>query len=391
MTGALERSPVAALDLVKLRASIRTLIELEENDDPILSCYLNVGARGSAYAGRRAAEIRRALPPGQRVRFDETMAPLSALVEAGLDRATTSVVAFARAGVAPFFLSLQFQVPVEDRLSLDTAPAIYGLVELKDTYHRYVVLLMTEEYARILEITLGAITTDLWAARPALQDRVGSMWTREQYQHHRRDRGAQFIHEKLEIVERLMAKRGHGHLVLAGPAAYTERVRAVLPPRLASKLIDVVDVAGTAGTSEVVTATIASFIAREQQESLDAAALLGRELRRGGLAVAGTRASLGALELGQVDMLILDAAYTSPGGWRCRACGAVQLMSDRPGTCHRCGDAGLVPVDVRDELVKLAERHGTTVEIVRDSELLASLGGVGCLLRYQQAWRPEPG
>jgi hypothetical protein len=35
-----------------------------------------------------------------------------------------------------------------------------------------------------------------------------------------------------------------------------------------------------------------------------------------------------------------------------------------------------------EEMVRLAERFGCTVEIVRDSDVLFDTGGVGCLLRH---------
>ena len=126
------------------------------------------------------------------------------------------MAAFARAGTQPFFLGLQFQVPLPDRLSVGSTPDIYHLVELKDTYHRYVVLISTEERTRILEVNLGAITREVWTARPELRVRVGREWTREHYQNHRRDRGKRFLKEKFEILEKLIAAGGPTHLTLAG-------------------------------------------------------------------------------------------------------------------------------------------------------------------------------
>lgn len=90
------------------------------------------------------------------------------------------------------------------------------LVEFKDTYHRYVVMIATEKRARILEVNLGAVTKEIWAERPELRQRVGREWTRDQYQNHSRDRADRFIKEKVEILDRLMSQGGQTHLILAG-------------------------------------------------------------------------------------------------------------------------------------------------------------------------------
>ena len=54
-----------------------------------------------------------------------------------------------------------------------STPNIFHLVELKDTYDRYVVMISIEESARILEIHLGKVTEELWRERPELRQRLG--------------------------------------------------------------------------------------------------------------------------------------------------------------------------------------------------------------------------
>jgi hypothetical protein len=376
-------------DLDDVRSNIRTLVELPEAAEPIVSCYLNVGSHRETLE-TRASEVRRALAPPQRGPFDAAMVPVRNLM-VGARADARAIVAFSRAGTHPFFTALQLGVTVDEVVSVDSRPSIYGLVELKDTYHRYVVLLVTDDYARILEISLGAVTADVWAARPDLRSHIGEVWGRERYQNHRRDRAEHFVHEKMQVLERLVAKRGHSHLIIAGTPALVARARASLPPRLEPKLVDTVRATGHMPTADLVAATIARFVENEERESRDAASLLVDELTHAGLAVAGTDASLAALELGQVDMLVLSASYQSPPGRRCLACGAVATGASAPSDrCRRCRATSCAPVDIRDELVTLAERHDSRIEVVRDASALMDLEGVGCLLRYQLGWRPEP-
>ncbi|NJN99973.1 MAG: hypothetical protein HC875_40630 [Anaerolineales bacterium] len=128
---------------------------------------------------------------------------------------------FARGGASPLFLPLQFRVPLPHWLAVAGLPNIYHLVELKDNYHRYVVLLSTEESARIVEVNLGAATEELWTQRPELRQRVGREWTKEHYQSHLRHQTERFIKESIAMLEQLMAAGGHTHLILAGNAQMT--------------------------------------------------------------------------------------------------------------------------------------------------------------------------
>jgi protein required for attachment to host cells len=266
------------------------------------------------------------------------------------------VAAFARGGNRPFFLGLQFQVPVPERLSVSPTPDVYHLVELKDTYHRYVVLISTAESARILEVNLGAITREVWTERPELRERVGREWTQAHYQDHRRERGERFAKEKVELLERLMDGGGHTHLILAGNPRMTAQIRKHLPKRLLDKLVDAVPASGNARAEDIVEATLATFIDRERQESLDAVAELFAAIKRGGLAAAGTK-TLAALRRGQADVLVMGKHDALGPAWTCRKCGWVEAISARPESCglwlEQAQDR-----EPREVMVRLAERQG---------------------------------
>ena len=267
------------LEVDQLRRHIRSLITLEDSLAPLVSCYARSGASG-AHPAKFAARVRtilRALNPDERDLFEEAFGKVRAFLGTQVRADTRGVAVFARAGQKPFFLALQFKVPVRDRLSVGWTPDIYDLVELKDTYHRYVVLIATEEVARIVEINLGAVTRELWSERPELGERVGREWSREHYQHHRRDRGDRFLVEKVELLGKLMVAGGHTHLILAGSPKLTEQIRTKLPKHLRNKLIDTLPSEDGAQIEDVVQATLSTFIAREQKESLDAVERWQRE------------------------------------------------------------------------------------------------------------------
>jgi peptide subunit release factor 1 (eRF1) len=162
----------------------------------------------------------------------------------------------------------------------------------------------------------------------------------------------------------------------------TALLRQALPKRLASKLIDVVPASANDRTSDVVAATLASSIEEEQQESLAAVERLQKEICSHGLAVAGSRSSLQALKCRQVDLLVMATEYVPEPAWICTGCDTAEVQQPRPAVCPNCGCPRTRELDVKEELVRLAELAGCGVEIVHDSEILMRLGGVGCLLRF---------
>ncbi|MDZ4806337.1 MAG: host attachment protein [Candidatus Eisenbacteria bacterium] len=373
------------MDLSELQAHIRALITLEETDAPTLSCYLSVGGPVNdplPAFDRRVNAVRKVLRREEREPFEEALNHIKNFLANEVHSAAQGVAVFSRAGTRPFSLGLQFQVPLPDLLLVDSTPNIHHLVELKDTYHRYVVLITTEKWARILEVNLGAITEELWTARPELRERVGREWTQEHYQNHRRDRGERFLKEKIEVLEQLMSAGGHTHLILAGSPRLTARVRNCLPKHIAAKLVDTVSASANVRVDDVVTATLSSFVEVEQEESLTAVAQLVSNLRRGGLAVSATGPTLLALRRGQADVLVLATTYEPPLGASCRACGWIDAVSRMPAECPECTSAELRAVNLKEAMVKLAVERSTEVEFVRDSDTLMDLGGVGCLLRY---------
>ncbi|MFH1812517.1 MAG: hypothetical protein ABIJ09_27540 [Pseudomonadota bacterium] len=372
------------MDLDKLSLHFRNLAALGEEDSPVISCYINNEAGRAGYrdaTDARIREIRKALPADQRLDFEQALGRIETFLAADVKADAKGLAIFSRGGEKPFFDALQFRLPLPNLMTVDAVPHIYELVLLKDMYHRYIVLISTESHARILEVSVGEVTKELWTQRPELRRRVGREWTKEHYQNHHRDRTQKFLKEKIEILDRLFATEAHTHLMIVGSPRTVAGVRAILPKRLQDKLVEGGPRSGHASTADVVSATLSSFADHEQTESLETAGLFLDELRTGGLAVAGAEATLEALAQGQVDVLVLSEFYAPPAGWKCRECACVGVHQ-APVACPQCGERTVAPLNLKEEMVRIAERDGCSVEIVRNSDVLLEVGGVGCLLRY---------
>lgn len=374
------------MELKNLQKHIRTLVALPVTEAPIISCYqalINGRLADRNAFDQRVRSLQRGLTGQTRNDFDAALGRIEQLIAAELLPAAEGLAVFSLAGDGPFFLPLQFRVPLPNWIAVDTTPNIYHLIELKDTYHRYVVMIATEESIRILQVNLGAITAQMWEQRPELRERVGREWTKTHYQRHHKARTHRFLKDAIKLLDQLMSAGDYAHLILAGSSAITSQIQRELPKHLQDKLIDIVPASGATRLSDVVEATLASFVEAEEQESRATVGDLLNQLRTGGLAIAGTGPSLRALHNGRVDVLVLAKEYKPGPGWSCANCGYIDVESEQPDACPDCGARAFRQFNIKEQMARRAAECECAVEVVEQSDELIHLGGVGCLLSYR--------
>jgi hypothetical protein len=124
---------------------------------------------------------------------------------------------FARSGEHPLLMALPFQASLETHFEVSSArPAIFPLIQLKDRFHRFVLVICTEDSGRIMELTLGAVTEEILTTRPDHGSRLGRQLSREHFHHRREEDSRRFVRDQVLIISNLMARRGLNHLILAG-------------------------------------------------------------------------------------------------------------------------------------------------------------------------------
>lgn len=379
--------------LDELRQHIFLLAKAEEGKTPFISAYLNL-ENGSesckTMLNERAQLLRRVLKGNDLTDFEESLEKIESWLATDLhpDAKGAAVIIRGSLGGA-FMLPMQFAAPLPNWLALYPTPNIYHLVELKDNYHRYVILLTLPERASILEVNLGAATTQAWIDQTESRMRVGTEWTRPHFQIHQSHRGERFLREKIGILEKLMSSGGQTHLILAGDPDSTQRVRHALPDHLVNKLVDVIPASSRDEEADVVMATLSSFIEHEELESQSITESLLQGIRNQNLAVAGPSESLAALRWGDVDTLILVQDFQFDPGWLCTECLAYGNQAPVTAACSKCGAEAVRPLDIRETMLRLAAQCNIQVEVVEHSDALMSLGGVGCLLRSEYGWQSK--
>ena len=196
------------------------------------------------------------------------------------------------------------------------------------------------------------------------------------YQRHVDNYHLHHAKEVVEMLDRVVREEAAEHIILAGDEVIIPLLREHLPVHLGEKVIDILRLDIRTPEHEVLKETMEALLEHNHQSDAEKVRHLLDDYRAGGLAVAGFRETARALEQGQVDELLLSASARD--------------IRDDAGIF----DTVLMPTDrsvsssaphllAADLLVTRARNTGARVTFIEDSALLADIGGVGALLRFQ--------
>src|SRR5262245_8395569 len=108
------------MELKELQTHIVTLATLPQTVDPVISCYLNrePGQRhGRNLLEERVRLLRASLVRKWRWEFEEGLNRIDGYLRQGVPEDVLGIAMFARSGKQPFFLPLQFHVPLPNWLA----------------------------------------------------------------------------------------------------------------------------------------------------------------------------------------------------------------------------------------------------------------------------------
>jgi len=161
-----------------------------------------------------------------------------------------------------------------------------------------------------------------------------------------------FAKEAADAIDRLVQRERAKHVVLIGDERATPILESQLPERVRSLVAHVTHLEMRAGTTEVaelVEPLLAAIGVAEDEELAERA--IGA-MKAGGLGVAGIDDTMAALEMGQVDELVIDETVS-------------------------------MDEEIRAELVRQAAATDATVTVVRDHPGLARYEGIAATLRFR--------
>jgi hypothetical protein len=313
------------------------------------------------------------------------------------------VVACSARGI---FEELSLGLPIATSAAVGPTPALSTLARLDDDYPPYAVLLADQHEATLSFITQAAVSESVSldsSGYPRKQKQGGP--NQRRYQNRADERVAAFARGIADETRKALDETGVGMLIIAGDEVITSALDASLHETIKERIIATIRLDNTATEQQVIDAT--QPLVRQEERDRERAAVeeLLNQIGADAEAVSGAERTLVTLQGGRVESLIMvdDLALK---GWADFAMG-LYGTGDPPAEHPAGGDlANIVPIDLDEELVRLAFLGGADVQIVKTASpdraaetdtipvdsatasrsdpaiALDKLGGVGALLRY---------
>jgi peptide chain release factor subunit 1 len=361
-----------------LSAQLDRIAAFDSGPLPVVSLYLNLQADQH---GRDNFEpfLRKAL--SDRVRTYPAEGPereslardaerIRECVE-GVDRAANGLAMFSCAGAA-FFEAVTTAAPIhEHRLYISDQPHLYPLARLLDDFPRYGVLLADTNSARIFVVAANAVREKQQVEGTKTRRHKMGGWSQARYQRHVENYHLQHAKEVVDALERIVAEEAIGSIVVAGDETILPVLREQMPRALADKIVDTVKLDIRTPEHEVLEATLGLIQDMDTQTDRQRVDELLDAYRSNGLAAVGVDDTRSALELGQVDELVITG---SPD--------VIDVGPTTPTTTP--SDVERSPEErIADELIVKARQTAAGIRVIQDPTLLAAVGGVGAFLRFK--------
>lgn len=378
--------------MTDLNRTISRLAHLRPSPNPVISCFVNIRPEGQArplfmpFLKKAFADRLRSFP-------ERSLA--ASHIEADRDR----ILEFLSGEIDPAFHAASIHASDadglwevntfhatfdEERLVVGPVPHLYPLVRLADRSPLYAVCVADSRQARVVVCGLGEVLTeeDFEGPEPIDRTRVAG-WAEVRYQSRIEAKINKNAREIMERLEKIVERDEVDYVILAGDDPILGELRKHLTPAIRARLIDEEHISMDAGAHEILKRTLKVVRDTEARDSRRLADTVIDRFRAGGLAVAGIESTIEALNLEQVDQLLLaDSFNGAHTGWQCAEC-RVLGREPAPEACPFCGAPLPEAIELREAMVRRAERTGRRVEIVESHAGLEALDGVGATLRYR--------
>ena len=362
--------------LDELSAQLDRLAAFEPGPYPVISLYLNLQANAR---GRDSSEsfLRKEL--GGRVdtysaapeheSLQRDVERISAYLES-IDRSANGLALFACDG-AGLFEAFQLAAPIEsNRLCVSSQPHLYPLALLLDEYRRYLVLLADTNQARIFVFAANAAERREQIENTKTRRHQKGGMSQARYQRHLENYHQQHAAEIAELISRTVRDEKIDQVVLSGEQTMVALLREQLPKDVEERIVDVLRLNVHASERAIVEATVEALRTQDEQTDRERVEELLGEYRASGLACVGLEPTRRALELGQVDELVIAASPDALAGVKPAA--------------NKSGDSERTPQEqAADDLIAGARNTSATIRFIEDASIAASIRGVGAFLRFK--------
>jgi len=372
-----------------LREHLDRLSSFEPSEDaPVLSLYLDAQPNEHGrdqyepWLRKTLTDRGRALKGAARDSFNQDAERITAFLSEESRPSANGVAIFACAARG-LFDALQLGVPFQDHwLFMGSVPHLYPLARVNDQFPRYAALVADTNSARLFVFGLGTTETGQEVRNAKTRKSSAGGWSQARYQRHLANFHLQHIKEVVDMLERVVRDEEINQIVVSCDEVTKPILLEQMPQHLATKVIDIVRLDINAPERDVLTTTLDALRGRDAETDAQHVEALIGNWRGNGLGVVGPEDCLQALEMGQVEELLITAtpalirrvetlqATVAPGPVEVdTSAAAAELDSDQ--------------LKLSDELVTKAQQTSARIRFIEDASLLADVGGVGALLRFK--------
>ena len=357
-------------------SDLRTLVEFESHDAPVLSVYLSLDPRNRA--GDTVKLNLRTLLDKADGASPEDSKRVHNYVEMGYNWQGRGLVMFSCAA-KDFWWAQSFNVPVSDAVYVSFRPQIRQLAMMNETFDRYGVIHVDSEGARLFVFNMGLLeAADGYLGEEVHIHRAGG-WASARYQRSEKRTARQNLQEAAEMAEEFYRKLNTRHLILAGTDKNVAAFRELLSNRLRSMVVGTINakaLATPAEMSEPALELVHKSAAAEEKKILDRVVELSGS---GGNAVVGLAETLTAVQNMRAEHVVVISSYAQPA-YRFVDSGLIVLEINEEGELGS-GRIQELP-DAVESVLRRALVQGIGVTILDSHPGLEKAGKIGALTRY---------
>ena len=228
---------------------------------------------------------------------------------------------------------------------------------------------------------LGAVEDDVHGQH----DQGG--WSQARYQRSVDQEAHEHFEHAGEVLQRELADRPVGRLLIAGPEESRGEVEASLSRELRERLVGHFHVDVESSNADAVLAAAAPLMEEAERRSVDERLDRLRQGAAHGTGALGLQDVLTALNERAVEALMVQQGYGARG-YECPSCGWLVSEEEAPQSCPADGSALERRDDILESAVRLAvEQAAEVMHLSDDRPELRPLGEIAAVLRF--AVRPD--
>ena len=372
---------------------LHRLAELRPQGARVLSVYVNLDPAQFATPPARASEIGSLVDEaGRKVKAAEGLSHVERkALEDDVRRVRDYLrspsfsadgahgLAIFSAGPVDVFETVKLPRPVESRVVIDDSPWIEPLAGMLSTT-RWAVLLANRRSGRLFEghrDTLTEVTSFQHDVRG--QSDTGG-WSEARFERSQAEEHEDVLRRAASEAFKRFRSHPFDHLLIGVPAELRGTIEQHLHASLSERARGFIELDVEHSSAEdvlrVAQPEIEAVERAHERAELDR---LSEGVGAGGRGAAGLDDTLGALHERRVEVLLIQAGFSTPGAV-CASCGLITARDG--GSCPADGGQLVAREDIVETAIERALEQSAQVLVVRHHDDLAELGSIGAVLRF---------